>query len=183
MPLTRSLDQMRRDALQIWRAGLAAVDAGRLVQEFVRVDGPLLHVGDAILPLAGIRRIEVVGAGKAGAGMAAGLEAALGTGVLAEKHVGGWLNVPADCVRPLQAIHLHPARPAGLNEPTEEGACGTEEILRRAASLEPADLCICLISGGGSALMPAPLAGLTLADKLAVTRFLSAAGAPIEALN
>lgn len=174
---------MRHDALQIWRAGLAAVDASRLVREFVRVDGRMLHLGDDILPLDAIDRIAVVGGGKAGAGMAAGLEAALGERLLAEKHVTGWLNVPADCVRPLKTIHLHAARPAGVNEPTAEGVAGTEEILRRAASLGPHDLCLCLISGGGSALMPAPLEGLELADKLAVTRFLSAAGAPIEALN
>ncbi len=70
-----------------------------------------------------------------------------------------------------------------MNEPTEAGAAGTAEILNRVAALGPTDLCLCLISGGGSALLPAPLDGLTLADKLAVTRFLSAAGAPIEALN
>jgi glycerate 2-kinase len=44
-------------------------------------------------------------------------------------------------------------------------------------------LCFCLISGGGSALLPAPVKGVTLADKLAVTRFLSAAGANIVELN
>ena len=47
----------------------------------------------------------------------------------------------------------------------------------------PDDLCIALISGGGSALLPAPIEGVSLADKLAVTRFLSAAGADIAELN
>jgi len=78
---------------------------------------------------------------------------------------------------------LHGARPAGVNEPTEAGAAGAAEILRIVESLGPDDLCLCLISGGGSALMPAPVAGITLADKLAVTRHLSAAGANIEELN
>ena len=45
------------------------------------------------------------------------------------------------------------------------------------------DLCIALISGGGSALMPAPIKGITLPDKLLVTRFLSGAGANIVELN
>jgi hydroxypyruvate reductase len=44
-------------------------------------------------------------------------------------------------------------------------------------------LCLCLISGGGSALLPAPVEGISLADKLAVTRFLSGAGANIQQLN
>jgi hydroxypyruvate reductase len=70
-----------------------------------------------------------------------------------------------------------------VNEPAAEGVAGTEEILRIAGSLRPEDLCIALISGGGSALMPAPIEGITLADKLTVTRFLSAAGANIAELN
>jgi glycerate 2-kinase len=183
MPTKRSCEQLRSDALRIWRAGLAAVDAQRLVEGFVQRDGSILYFGDEAIDLSGVRRIEVVGGGKAGAGMAAGLEAALGAELITEKEVSGWVNVPADCVRPLIAIHLHPARPAGINEPCEEGVQGTQEILRRVAALSQNDLCICLISGGGSALMPAPIDGLTLADKLATTRFLSAAGAPIEDLN
>ncbi len=183
MPITRTIDQMRSDAQRIWHAGLAAVNAERLVQEFVRVDGAWLYLGDDAVALDSVRHIEVVGGGKAGAGMATGLEAALGPRVLAEKRVSGWLNVPADCVRLLQTIHLHAARPAGVNEPTAAGVTGTAEILRRVAALGPDDLCLCLISGGGSALMPAPIAGLDLTGKLAVTRFLSAAGATIEELN
>ncbi len=76
-----------------------------------------------------------------------------------------------------------PARPAGVNEPTAEGVRGGEEILRIVGSLGPDDLCFVLISGGGSALLPAPAAGVSLADKLAVTRHLSAAGANIAELN
>jgi len=70
-----------------------------------------------------------------------------------------------------------------VNEPTAEGVAGAEEILRLVGAMGPDDLCLCLISGGGSALMPAPVEGITLADKLAVTRHLSAAGANIEQLN
>jgi hydroxypyruvate reductase len=124
-----------------------------------------------------------VGGGKAGAGMAAGVEAALGKALLREKKVSGWLNVPADCVQRLSHIHLHGARPAGKNEPTAEGVLGTERILEIVGSLGPRDLCVCLISGGGSALLPAPIAGLPLSEKLALTRFLSAAGANIVELN
>src|SRR5690606_21458383 len=51
------------------------------------------------------------------------------------------------------------------------------------SSLEPDDLCIVLISGGGSALLPAPVAGVSLADKQAITRGLSRAGATINELN
>ena len=79
---------------------------------------------------------------------------------------------PAAAGSECRRIHLHAARPAGVNEPTPEGVAGSMEILRLVESLGPDDLCLCLISGGGSALMPAPVEGITLADKLAVTRHL-----------
>ncbi len=179
--------QLRRDAMAIWQYAVDAVGSERLVRENVHLvqhpRGPTLEMAGQAVELAPLRRMVVVGAGKAGAGMAAGLEAALGPDVLHEKNVSGWVNVPADCVRKLARIHLHAARPAGVNEPTPEGAAGAAEIMRLVGQLEPDDLCIALISGGGSALLPLPIEGITLDDKLAVTRFLSAAGAPIDELN
>jgi glycerate 2-kinase len=183
MTAPRTLQQLRDDALAIWRAAVAAVRSDRLVRDNVRIDGQVLHIADHEFPLADIDRIVVVGAGKAGAGMALGLEEALGPRLLFEKRVSGWVNVPADCVRELACITLHAARPAGQNEPTEDGVAGTQRILDLIGSLGPRDLCIALVSGGGSALLPAPVAGITLADKQAVTRFLSSAGANIAQLN
>jgi glycerate 2-kinase len=174
---------LREEARAIWQAGVDAVCSDRLVQAAVHVDGQRLLVGGQALPLDPIRRIAVVGCGKAGAGMAAGLEAALGSRLLEQKQLVGWVNVPDDCVRTLQRIHLHGARPPGVNEPTESGVTGAQRILQLVASLGADDLCLCLISGGGSALLPAPAAGVSLADKLAVTRHLSAAGANIQQLN
>jgi hydroxypyruvate reductase len=162
---------------------VAAVDSRRLVQENLSVDGDVLRVGDLELDLRAIRRIAVVGAGKAGAGMAQGVEEALGEPLMEAKALRGWINVPADCVRPLARIKLHSARPAGVNEPTAEGVAGAEAILQIVASLGPDDVCLCLISGGGSALLPAPVESITLADKQTVTRFLSGAGANIQQLN
>lgn len=181
--MLRSPRQLREDALAIWQAGVAAVASDRLVREQVRADGGSLWIGELQLELAGIRRITVVGAGKAGAGMAAGLEETLGDALMEEKQLVGWVNVPADCVIPLRRIRLHAARPAGLNEPTAEGVTGALRVLELVGDCQADDLCICLISGGGSALLPAPIEGITLADKQAVTRQLSAAGANIEQLN
>ncbi len=176
-------DQLRRDALQIWQAGVDAVRCERLVPAALRVDGSTLYFGDESLSLEPIRRIIVIGAGKAGAGMAAEVENVLGPRLMEEKQLTGWVNVPGDCVRELQRIKLHAARPPGVNEPTAAGADGAREILRLVESAGPDDLCLCLISGGGSALMPAPVEGISLDDKLTVTQYLSAAGANIEQLN
>ncbi len=183
MTLRRSPRQLREDALAIWQAAVAAVASDRLVRDHVHVVSQVLHIADEAIRLDEIGRICVVGAGKAGAGMAAGLETALGPEVLQQKQVTGWVNVPADCVRPLQAIHLHAARPAGVNEPTVAGAAGCEKILQMVGDLKHDDLCICLLSGGGSALLPAPADGITLEQKQVITKILSGAGANIQELN
>ncbi len=182
--MPRTPAQLRSDALQIWNAGLEAVRSDRLVRETLQVEAGELVIGSELhLNLQSLARIVVIGAGKAGAGMVAGVEAALGRELSRLKQLTGWLNVPADCDRPLEFIHLHAARPAGLNEPTEAGFQGSREILKLVESLGRDDLCLCLISGGASALLPAPVEGISLADKLAVTRFLSAVGANIQELN
>lgn len=191
--MQRSTAQLRADALAIWHAGVAAVKSDRLVQDNVRVDGNWLVVGDESFELARIGKIAVVGAGKAGAGMAAGLAAALGPKLISEKQLTGWINVPADCIPndtnpkrergTSERIHLHAARPAGINEPTEEGVFGANKILEIVESLGPSDLCFCLLSGGGSALLPAPVHGVSLAEKQALTRLLSGGGANIQELN
>jgi hydroxypyruvate reductase len=181
--MLRSTAQRRDDALAIWSAAVRAVDSCRLVRKYVRVEGRQLLIGDESIRLDSIRRIIVVGAGKAGAGMAEGIELALGEPLMAAKDLAGWINVPEDCVRPLSRIRLHGARPAGINEPTEAGVIGTQRILDLVTQASADDLCICLLSGGGSALLPAPVQGIRLADKQAVTKHLSGAGANILELN
>lgn len=181
--MRRNHKQLREDALQIWQAAVEAVKPHLLIPQFVGVDGDLLLLGDEEFDLRKIERICVVGAGKAGCETSVALEAALGEVVLREKKVSGWVNVPADCVRPTQAVQLYAARPAGVNEPTAEGVAGTNEILQRVSQIGPRDLCICLISGGGSALLPAPADGLDLETKLQLTREIAARGGNITELN
>jgi glycerate-2-kinase len=179
---SRGETRLREDALAIWRAGVEAVDSQRLVSGCVRATDHALEICGHRFPLGPAGRIVAVGAGKAGAGMAAGLEAAL-AGTPFAARVSGWINVPSDCVRPLASIHLHAARAPGQNEPTAAGVAGADEILRRVRHLSADDLCLVLLSGGASALLPAPAPGVSLADKLAVTRLLMAGGAMINELN
>lgn len=179
---TQTKAALRDDLFSIWQSGVDAVRAEHLMRQAVQCDGHQLTVCGQAWSLANIGRIVVVGAGKAGAGMAAGLEAILGPELVASK-VTGLVNVPADCVRPLSGITLNPGRPAGLNEPTDSGVAGTQKILSLVGTLQPNDLCLVLLSGGGSALLPAPIEGISLSDKQLVTRFLMAAGATIQELN
>jgi glycerate 2-kinase len=181
--MPRTSAQLRADVERIWWAGVHAVLPDRLIPEHVHLAGNTLLVGEEEIDLHKVRHIAVVGAGKASAGMATALERTLRPRLLADKHVCGWVNVPADCLVPTECIHLHAARPAGINEPRPEGVAGTNEILKIVSTLGPDDLCFCLISGGGSALLPAPAPGISLEDKIRVTRALSVAGANIEQLN
>lgn len=170
------------DALAIWQHSVDSVDSEQLVKRALKADKSSITIGNQILSLSPDSRIIVIGGGKAGAGMASGIETSMANAGLLDR-VTGWINVPADCVRPLQRIHLHGARPAGVNEPTQAGVDGTSEILRLIDSARETDVCLCLISGGGSALLPAPIDGVSLEDKQRVTRLLSENGANIEQLN
>ena len=186
--MPRTAQQLRSDAQQIWWAGVRAVQPARLIPEVVSVEGQSLWIGSQEIDLREVDRIAIVGAGKAGAGMTLALEEVLGEKLLGEKHVTGWVNVPADCVEPTRCVTLHAARPAGVNEPTAEGVTGAAEILRLVGQLGPRDLCIGVISGGGSALLPSPIEGLSqgtkaLENKIALTREISARGGTIEQMN
>lgn len=168
-------DRLRSDAVEIWTAGVNAVRPETLLADAVAGFPGAWREAIAAAP-----RVLVVGCGKAGGAMAAGLEAALPDAV---GKMTGLVNVPEGVSRPLHRLRLHPARPAGSNHPTPAGVAGTDEILRLLADAGPADVAICLISGGGSALLPAPADGLTLADKQAVTKQLHTCGATIGEMN
>ncbi|MCC6492364.1 MAG: DUF4147 domain-containing protein [Pirellulales bacterium] len=181
--MNRPADKLRQDALRIWSAGLRAVRSARLIFQAVEVDGRWLRLGDDLLDLGTIDRIIVVGGGKAAAGMTLALEQALGPALLRDKRVCGLVNVPADCLLATDAVALSAGRPAAINEPTSAGVASAREMLRQAGKLGQHDLCIALISGGGSALLPAPVDGITLAEKRELTRAMAAAGATIDQLN
>lgn len=189
---------LREDLLAIWQAGVEGVNVDRLIAEHMTLDDNRLVIGETVFPLDDVQKISVIGAGKANAGMAAAVERALAKQIDAGM-VAGWVNIPEGCEisqergQTLRAIRLHAARPIGVNEPTEAGIDGTKqmlalidstnrELMRQGLPLSR-HLVLCLISGGGSALMPLPADGVTLAQKLAVTRFLSAAGATINEIN
>jgi len=179
--MATSTKLLRDHAREIWQAGVAAVDSEHLVRQAVTSTPADLTVCGEEISLKKLRRLAVVGAGKAGAGMAKAFEDAVGeTG---RQKLTGWVNVPEDCVSEGKKIHLHAARPAGVNEPTEAGVEGAERILQMVGELTPDDVCVVLLSGGGSALLPAPAEGISLSDKQSVTRMLMHSGATIGELN
>lgn len=178
------------DALRIWTAGVDAVRADRVVQQNVHWDGRWLSIAGQQLDLVDIDRLILVGAGKAGAGMLRGVLNVLGAPSHSSLRLAGWINIPEGALeRDDEALARHhgitlcQARPQGVNEPTPKVVEGTQSILRCVEQAGPRDVVLALISGGGSALLCMPAAGIDLATKLTITRRMSAAGAGIEALN
>jgi hydroxypyruvate reductase/glycerate 2-kinase len=165
---------LRRHARTIWDAAVEAARPEPLVRQ--ALTDPTLELATA---LRRAPRILVLGAGKAGAAMAEAVEQTLADHL---NRIEGVVNVPAETVKPLQKIRLNAARPAATNFPTAEGVAGSEEMLRLAKSASPDDVALCLFSGGGSALLPAP-AGVALTDKQTVTKLLHRCGATINEMN
>lgn len=174
-PIRKTIPMMRRDALDIFYAGLRAADPVTSIERSCSLDGHVLRIKDRHYDLARYRHIYVVGAGKASAAMAFGMESILGS-----KITRGIINVKYDHATRLEHIDLVEA---GHPIPDENGIRGAETILQLAVSAGPEDLVICLISGGGSALLPLPAKGLTLSDKQETIRLLLACGADIQEIN
>lgn len=168
------LARLRTDARAILDAAIAAGDAVWLTRRALRREGTRLRVGDRVFDLGRTRRVLVVGAGKASGAMARAAEEALADlpveGLVIVKTTG-----PGDGrVRLVEAGHPIP---------DTRGWTAAAEIRRLVEAAGPDDLVLCLMSGGGSALAPLPVAGLSLADKQTVTRLLLEAGATINELN
>jgi glycerate 2-kinase len=178
-----SLPTLRSHAKRIWRAGIRAADPDRLVADALKVTPGSIQAGPIRIATSDVERVVVVGAGKAGAGMAQAVERLFGGGRAGRLRPEGWVNVPDAARRRLRAIVLHGARSRSDNRPTRAGLVGTRRILGLLDSLGANDVVICLLSGGASSLLPAPVPGVSLGAKRRVTALLQEAGAPIDDLN
>jgi len=155
---------LRKSARSIFDAALAAGDVRPLVARALRE-----------MPRPPGGRVLVVGAGKASGAMAAAAEEAWGDRITA-----GVVAVKDGYTAPTRTVRL---LEAGHPVPDERGVAAARDILALAASAESDDLVLVLVSGGGSALTPAPVPPITLGDKQEMTRLLLAAGATINQLN
>lgn len=160
-------------ALACIGAGIEAARPDRAIAESLDRQDNTLTVSGSTFDLDDYAEVVVVGGGKASAQMALAVEAQLGdlvsTGVVVT-------NDPqqTESVRVVEGSHP---------TPDADGQAGAERILALAAEATADQLIICLISGGGSALLPAPAAGIELADLQSVTDDLLESGASIDEIN
>ncbi|MFQ5962597.1 MAG: glycerate kinase, partial [Candidatus Methylomirabilales bacterium] len=166
--------QLRKAAGEIFQAALEAANPRLTIQRHLRCDGEKLLVNGGVYDL-GQGKIYVVGAGKATAAMAGAVEEVLG-----DRVSDGVVVVKDGHGVPLRRIRTHEA---SHPLPDARGVEGTAAILALLAQTRPEDLVMVLISGGGSALLPAPVEGIALSEKQTATRELLASGAPIEEIN
>lgn len=178
-PPTRRPAHLRRDAKSIFRAALASVRAEKVVPETISLEstkaGEWLRCAGKRFPLRPGGRLIVVGAGKASSHMARAAERLLGRRV----DGGAVVTQRGHAVRCKRIEILEAGHPV----PDEDGIEAARTIGAWIDGAGEEDLVLCLISGGGSALMPAPAKGVTLGGKRAVTGALLKSGATINALN
>ncbi len=165
--------------LRSFRAAVKAVDPARLVASALRVEGDAVVLDApgvrASIPLSSLWKIHLVGAGKAGRAMGEAALAALGKRV-----AGGVIAVPRGAEG-----QSGPVRFAAAGHPVPDifSLAAAREILSLLERARKGDLVVALVSGGGSAMLSAPAAGITMEEKAETFRFLLRAGADIASFN
>ncbi len=169
-------EQKRKDALKILNACIKAADPEIAVLDHLKVENKTLRIGSEFsLDLGRFKRVLVLGAGKASAPMAKALEEMLGNliedGLICVKY-GHDLDL--DRITVVEAGHP---------VPDLQGMEAARRLMDLASRAGPEDLIISCISGGGSALLPAPPVGITLDAEQELTGHLLAVGADIHEIN
>ncbi len=169
---------LKNDFLTILRGALQAVDPHEALLRLLDLEtGSLLMGGTRkeALDLESFDRVFVVGTGKATASMARAVEERLGPAI-----TGGLIIVKDGHTEKLERVRqLEASHPV----PDERGLAAGRDLLGLLEDCGERDLVIALISGGGSALLPAPAEGITLEEKRAVTELLLRSGASIGEMN
>jgi len=166
---------LSKQALRIFGAALKAADPTQAVLRHLRRDGETLIAGRRRYRLNEFRNVYVIGAGKAGAAMALGIQRVLG-----KRINSGFVNVKSASTDRLRRIVLNKS---GHPIPDTNGEQGARRIARIAQDAGPDDLIVCLISGGASALLPLPAPPVTLKQKQEITQLLLNCGADIHEMN
>ena len=174
---------IRNDALWIWNSALDAINPSDLIEQQVKIDSRGIQMGDFFLTHSQYANVLVIGAGKAGAAMAAALEMVLDGNLPAGKSLYGQVNVPEGYQSTTRHIKLVPCRPPAVNLPNDRVVEATSRLLHLMQTANQDDLVVALISGGGSALLEKPVPTINLNTLIETTKRVADAGADIGQLN
>lgn len=167
-PQGRILLDLAEDALKF-------LQPENLIQQHIKFKNNQLIIDEHSFNLKKFKRIFVLGAGKATYEMAKALQK-----ILKNKITAGYINVPHAYTKKIGNIIVNQA---SHPYPNSSGVKGAKKILSIAEQAKDGDLIICLMSGGGSALLPLPAAGLTLPEKINLTSKLLKSSANIQEIN
>ena len=174
-----NLQKLNSDANIILQAALKAVDPYILVKQSLNLDDSILIIDTPYarktFDLTKFRHVFVLGGGKAAAAMARATEEILGA-----RLSKGIINVKYGYTEKLKNVKIIEA---GHPIPDDAGVEGTKEIITLIEGSKENDLVLLLISGGGSALLPAPANGIKLSEKQELTQLLLDCGADIGEIN
>ena len=174
---SKPLRRLRRDALEILKRAVEAVDPRKAVENSLELRGGHLRFNETELDLDGFSEVYVVGGGKAGGAMAEAVEALLG-----DRISDGVVNILKGTE---ERYHTRKIELNGASHPIpdDESIGGTARMLSIVERAKTDDLIVVLISGGGSALMTCPAEGISLEELRALTEMLLRSGATINELN
>lgn len=179
---TKQISRLRKDAVQIFQSGIDAADPYRAVKRCLQFDGQQLicrlDLNDArLVRKKKWQKIHLIAFGKAACAMIKAAQEIIPVQFLAKNAIAltNYENV--------QEIARVKVIGAGHPLPDQAGLTGTQKIIEQVSQAQAGELVLVLVSGGGSALMPAPVANTDLADKTATTELLLGSGASINEIN
>jgi len=158
---------------RILATALDSVEPGTAVERFLVYDGKQLAIAGRPCEITG--RVFALGIGKASVPMTASV-----AGILGSRLAGGLAVTKHKPEVPVEGMEL---LEGGHPLPDEHSLAAGERVQEFIRQLLPEDLLICLISGGGSALVAAPKEGISLSDMQSLTNALLECGARIDEIN
>jgi len=184
--LSKDLDEtqlyLRKIGLEILENALTAVKPENIINNNIKIQNNYLFIKQDKYDLSKFNRFIIIGGGKATAEMSFALENILKS--VPQKKYNGLINIPDS----LEFINSTGAEKIVLNYashpiPNDKGFSGTKKMIDLIKQSSKRDLIICLISGGGSALLPFPKIGVNLKDLQKINSLLLASGATIHEIN
>ena len=180
--LDKNQENLRKIGLECLQRALKAVKPEILLKKAIKIQRNNLIIQNESFNLENYDNIYVIGGGKATAEMAFTIDNILESCSIFIR--GGIVNVPEGLeIKNKKISNRIDINFASHPIPNEKGLIGTRKMMEIVAQSTQKDLLICLISGGGSALLPFPKEGVSLEDLKTINSLLLASGASIHEIN